>query len=472
MDAFMRESDAFAWYMEKDPVLRSTVVVVAWLEHSPGWDVLCAKVDRATRLVPLFRMRVVELPEWLATPRWSVDHEFDLSWHLRRIEVPDPRTFATVVDFARRQAMTAFDHSRPLWELTLIEHLAHDEAALVMKVHHSLTDGLGGMELARLLFDTEPGATPPAELPKEPADERLDPLTLAWESLARVGGRLAGYVAQRARAAVPSTLRAAIHPMTSLGETVETWRSIIRTVAPVRETLSPIMKARGLGRHLDVVEVGLEDLKRAAASAGGTINDGFMAAVTGGLRRYHERHGAPVEALRVTLPISIRTVDDPMGGNRITLMRFVAPVSDPSPEHRLVDLHRLCRRARSERSLAFTNAIAGTLNLLPAGAVRGILKQVDFLASDVPGFAFPVYLAGARLERYVAFGPTIGSSVNLTLLSYNGRCDVGVTVDTAAIPDHGVFIDCLREGFEEVLALGGDHDPARKPLHEPAVIAA
>ena len=105
--------------------------------------------------------------------------------------------------------------------------------------------------------------------------------------------------------------------------------------------------------------------------------------------------------------------------------------------------------------MPFTDAIAGPLNLMPSGVVGSMLKHVDFVASDVPGLTFLVYLAGAHVERYVAFGPTTGSSVNLTLLSYNGTCAVGVTIDTAAVPDPEVLVECLREGFEEVLGLGG-----------------
>ena len=98
-----------------------------------------------------------------------------------------------------------------------------------------------------------------------------------------------------------------------------------------------------------------------------------------------------------------------------------------------------------------------------------MLKHVDFVASDVPGFPFRVYLAGAPVERYVAFGPTIGASVNLTLMSYAGTCSVGMNIDIAAVPDPQVFADCMREGFEEVLLLGGEHEPVRLPLHDVAV---
>ncbi len=205
--------------------------------------------------------------------------------------------------------MTGFDRCRPMWEFTLIEHLVNGRAALVMKLHHSLTDGIGGMQLALLLFDVQQVAVPPGQMPDAPLGERPDGadmirgiVTRDLERVSRVGG-------QWARSAVPAW-RTARHPLSTVAVAMETTRSIGRTVAPLRETLSPIMKGQGLQRHLDMVEVGLDDLKRAAAAAGGTINDVFLAAVTGGLRRYHERHGTSVEGLRVTLPISIRTPDD------------------------------------------------------------------------------------------------------------------------------------------------------------------
>jgi WS/DGAT/MGAT family acyltransferase len=464
MDVFMRDSDAFSWYMERDAALRSTVVAVAWLDHSPDLHVLTEKLEQVTRMIPMFRQRVLEPPGRLATPRWTVDDGFDMSWHMRRIAAPAPHTPDTVIEFAADEAMTAFDRSRPLWKFTLIEQLEGGRAALVMKLHHSLTDGIGGMELALLLFDTERNPSRNDSMPPAPLGERLGTQQLVRESIAADFARVSDFVGSHAFTAVPAALHAARRPRHSFGEALETARSIGRTVAPVSRTLSPIMQDRGLGRRLDIVEVGLRDLKRSAATAGGTVNDGFMAAITGGLRRYHECHDTTVAKLRVTLPISIRKQDDPLGGNRITLIRFVVPVSEADPAVRIPEIDRLCRRARDERSLEFTNAIAGSLNLLPQAAVGAMLKHVDFLASDVPGFGFPVYLGGALMERYTPFGPTTGSAVNMTLLSYDGTCCVGVNMDTAAIPDGDVFMECLREGFDEVLALGGDYEPVRLPL--------
>lgn len=104
--------------------------------------------------------------------------------------------------------------------------------------------------------------------------------------------------------------------------------------------------------------------------------------------------------------------------------------------------------------MPYTNAIAGALNMLPRTYIGGLLKHVDFLASNVPGIRAPLYLTGARVEGFYAFGPTIGAALNVTLMSYCETCYLGVNVDTGAIPDPQVLMDCLRDGFEEVIAVG------------------
>ena len=181
--------------------------------------------------------------------------------------------------------------------------------------------------------------------------------------------------------------------------------------------------------------------------------DAFVAGVAGGLRRYHEKHGVSVGDLHLTMPISLRTDSDNMGGNRITLMRFDVPVGEADPAHRIEAIHARVKAVRDERSLPYTQLIAGALNMVPRWYIGSVLRHVDFLASDVPGVPVPVYLGGAAVRAQYAFGPTIGSAVNVTLLSYVDTCFLGIDVDAAAIPDYEVFHDSLVAGFDEVLAL-------------------
>jgi hypothetical protein len=170
----------------------------------------------------------------------------------------------------------------------------------------------------------------------------------------------------------------------------------------------------------------------------------------------------------VTLPISIRKDGDPAASNRITLQRFAVPLVPEDPAARIRAIGRRCRAARDERSLPHTNAIAGALNFLPSAIIGGMLKHVDFLASNVPGIDVPLYLGGARVTSNVAFGPTIGAALNATLLSYDGMCFVGITTDEAAVPDADVLLTHLAEGFDEVLTLAGRGGTARLPLRSGA----
>jgi diacylglycerol O-acyltransferase / wax synthase len=463
----MRDSDAFSWYMERDPLLRSTVVVVALLDRPPRWSTLVEKVERASHRIPLLRTRVEQPPFRLATPRWVPVADVDLSWHLRRVSLPSPGGWPALLDLARRAAVTAFDPARPMWEMTLVEGMPDGRAALVQKFHHALTDGVGGVQLAMELFDLERSPAPDTRPIPSEDHQQLSGLRLTLDDLAFDASRLLGLARAVPRAGVRAAATVARSPVGAATGAVRVVRSVARTVAPFSTTMSPVMRERRLARSFDVLEVPLDDLHRAAHAAGGHLNDAFLGGITGGLRRYHERHGSAVDRLRVTLPISLRGPADAPGGNHLTLVRFAVPAGTADPVQRMREIGAEVARWREEPSLELTQAIAATLNLLPPAVVGGMLKHVDFLASNVPGFPVPVYLAGARVEGYYPFGPTIGSSVNVTLLSYVDTCCIGVSCDAAAVPDPHVLAECLQEGFGEVLALAGEHAPVRLPARTP-----
>ena len=450
----MRASDAFSWYMERDPTLRSTVVATIWLDRAPDWDVLVARIDRISRSVPSLRQRVVEPLFRLTAPRWTYDPDFDLSWHLRRVTAPEPRTQDAVLQLARRSAMGAFDRDRPLWELTLVEGIRGRKAALIIKFHHSLSDGVGGMQMLTLMCDLQREPPDLGEMPPAPPGETLDLRAMVAGVIGSMAGRSASLALRGAEAAIPALVSYASNPVGQVRGAAAMARSVYRTAAPIFDTMSPIMRERAMTRRLAMMEVSLDDLKRAAKTADVTLNVAFLAAVTGGLRSYHERHDLAVGSLRVVMPINIRTEGDTGWGNRITLQRLTVPVGEPDPATRMRRLHHVTEAARNEPSLPVTDAIAGALNMLPAGYVGGILKHIDFVASNVPGTPVPIYVAGSKITGFFAFGPTIGASLNVTLLSYDGTCDIGINIDTAAVPDPDVLLGCLQEGFAEITALG------------------
>jgi WS/DGAT/MGAT family acyltransferase len=456
----MSDEDALMWNIEKDPILRSTIVAVAVLDRSPDWEQLRTRFDRATLLIPRLRQRVLSPPLRIGPPRWAYDTGFDLDYHMRRFRLAPPATRRTLLDTVGPIATASFDRARPLWEFTLIEGLEDDDneyAAMVLKVHHAITDGVGGMELLLHLVDFERDAPAPEDRPAVPPAERMSTASLVRDSLDHTRRRVLGVARRAPGAMLRGTANTIADVPAAARGTFDTVRSVGRTLAPASRPLSPVMTTRSLGRRLEAFDVPFDALKRAAKAADGSINDAFVAAVTSGLARYHERHGEPVDSLRMTIPISLRTASDAPGGNKFAPARFGVPVSAGDPREQMRAVGSLVREWRSEPALRMTGQLAFVLNRFPTAMTTALfgsmLKCCDFVATNVPGAPLPVYVGGARVERFYAFAPPTGASVNVSLISHCDLCCIGVVIDTAAVPDTDVLVQCLHDGFDDVTAL-------------------
>jgi WS/DGAT/MGAT family acyltransferase len=450
----MRATDAFTWAMETDPRLRSTVVSVVLLDRPPDWDEVRKRFDLIRRTLPMFRQRVVPSPPGIP-PRWEDYRDFDLDYHLRRATVPAPGTLDQVLEIARLAEMQDFDRARALWETTFVEGLENGGAAVICKFHHALTDGVGGVQIAMHLFDLSEEMYPREPMP--PAPEVAGPALLGgYRDAVRYDTGLLNSALTGAVSRVPRLMYDGVRrPVATIRSAATTAASVYRTVRPINRTGSPLATDRGLIRRLGVHQVPTRPLREVAHRCGGALNDAFVAGVAGGLRLYHEKHGVEVGDLHITMPISLRTKDDGIGGNRITLMRFDVPVGEADPAKRIAAIRQRTAAIRNERSLPYTQLIAGVLNLMPRWYIGSVLRHVDFVASDVPGVPVPVFLGGAPVRAQYAFGPTIGAAVNVTLLTYVDTCGLGLNVDTTAIPDYDVFHDAIVGGFDELLSLAG-----------------
>jgi hypothetical protein len=184
-----------------------------------------------------------------------------------------------------------------------------------------------------------------------------------------------------------------------------------------------------------------------------------VAAVAGGLQRYHAALGAPVEALRMTMPINVRTEETQgVAGNQFVPARFAVPMTIDDPIERMVAIRALVATQRGEPALALTQPLAAVLNRLPTsvttGVFGGMLRGVDFVTSNVPGAPIPLYAAGAEIVQQFPFGPLSGAAANVTLLSWLDQVCIGINVDPASVTDPAAFHACLADGFDEVIAAG------------------
>lgn len=460
--ADMSAWEAVMWRAEGDHRTRSAGVVVEILDTEPDWDRLVAAHDRWTQRIPRLRERVVAPSLPVVTPAWSPDPHFDLGYHLQHVRLPEGAALDDLYAIVSVLAARPLDGQRPPWEAMLVGGLPEGRAAYLFKGHHSLTDGLGMMQLldATHGHGPETGEVYPMSTPAPKRTESPSGL-LIRRLLSHTAAAPAGLARRAGRVAA----RLAADPVGTVTDAVRFGNSLHRMLTPAGASRSPILRDGGTAYRFTTVEVPLAGLKAAARAADGSVNDAFLAGLLGGMRRYHEMRGVRVDHLPMAIPVSLRTAEDPMGGNRFAAVQFAAPVGETDPRARMVAIHRFVADARTEPALGFVDLIAPLLSMLPGRALTGIAAQLtaanDLQASNLGGVGRTLYLAGAKVSRLYVVGPRPGVAAMVTMLSYEGTCCVGVNFDPDVITDASVFSRCLREGFDEVLDLAGERTRSR-----------
>lgn len=453
--------DSVMWGVEANPLLRSVIVVMLVLDKAPDMDVAHERVELMSLSVPKLRQRAVGNPLSTVAPRWETDPNFDLGYHLREYQVVDDGTMRPALEIAERMSEQDFDRYRPAWEVAIVNGLHDGKSAAIVKIHHAITDGVGGMAMAAFLFDL--GREPRTDLgpkPGAPAENALDPKGRLVAGMAYEGKSVISTVQALATGSFELAKRAAGSPKEFATDAVEFAKSTGRMLAPASEPMSPIMNERSLSSTFDYLERPLDSIKQAGKRNGGTLNDAYMAAVAGGLMRYHMRHDAAVPALRVNMPVNLRKPGDYStgGGNAWVPARFAVPMTTDDPVARIKEFHPLLLQARTEKALVLTTPAMRVLTDLPTPIATSISSDMmlgtDFAATNVPGPPVKVFIGGALVEDVLVFAPKGGAAINLAFFTYDKRGIVGINMDDKAIPDPEVMMECMNESFDEIAALG------------------
>lgn len=434
--SMMSSSDAIIWNIEADPHLRSTVMSVWELDSVPTPERMNANIERMVAAIPRLRQRV---EDGRPRPTW-VDTDVELDRHYVVRHLAENSTFDDALAEAQRWVGEPFDRNAPLWQLGLLTGLAGGRAAAVIKVHHSIADGMGMVLMLGAFTDLE--RDPPAQ-PTPTNVTELPVVRRPWSAIRRTGVRFASGGRALVRA-----------PFRTSRDAARTVRSAIRLVTPNRTPCSQLMTERSGDLRLDARAIPLPDVKAAGRACGATVNDVFVSIATDAIRRYHWRSGSRCERLRVHMPVNSRNPRTAgVVGNEFVPARVV--LQAPSGSTSVPDIGRQLEQLRDEPALHHINTVSATIQRLGRPISRwiigGMMKGVDVLASNVPGPPFPLYLAGSKVERFVAFGPPAGAALNITAFSYDGDLHFGITTDAASVTDRRLFLTCLDESIAELV---------------------
>jgi WS/DGAT/MGAT family acyltransferase len=474
----MTATEALMWSVERDPVLRSSFTNVTLLEHSPDVARLRGRVERSLKDAPRLRQRVHVPAGPLPVPEWVDDPQFDLDYHIRHVALPPPGRERQLLDLAALMAQDAFDPARPLWQFTVVDGLEGGRAALLAKLHHTVTDGVGGLRMSMSFIDLEANPAADGRAPRargndaepQPAHGAVDGADGGEGGPGRLVTELARHLG-RVPQAVSEAAELLSHPIGTgrdvAAQAVETARSFVRQAVVTDTSRSPLwVGRRSVGRHFDAMRVELEPLKRAARALGGTVNDAYVTAVAGGAGAYHRAKGVDPPELRMSMPISTRS-DRSSSGNAFVPARVLVPTDVEDPLERFALVHERLTAVKEERALGLANAFAGVLTGLPAPLLARLARQqvetVDFAASNLRGSPVDLFVAGARVASNHPMGPTAGTAFNVTVLSYRDSLDAGLVVDTAAVDDPELLRTCMARGLAEMAEVADSGEVARPP---------
>ncbi len=393
-------------------------------------------------LVPKLRQRACPGLLGQAPPAWLDYPDFDIAEHVRVWQLTPRATEEELRHLCAELMSVPLDRARPLWDLTFVEGLDDGRVALIERLHHSMADGLAAAELATVLLDLSPEASPVQEPPTpwHPAGA-----TRAWQAAADDLLRLGAFPVRAAKWYVGAIM----HPIRRTRELTDLARAFgtivtPRIVAPRSSLNGPITGARSV----DFVRLPLQDVHEVARSFHGTINDVLLTLVSGGMRALLTSRGELKETseLQVLVPVGQVNAEGRDLGNSVSALFVRLPVGFEDP----VDvLKAVSAEVGEDKRRHQALAAASFLRFLEPVPQDALAKGAGFLhyqpffnliVTNVPGPPVPLYALGARLVEAFPILPLVGNqSMAVAALSYEGQLNLGVLSDPVTCPDAAVF---------------------------------
>ena len=199
-----------------------------------------------------------------------------------------------------------------------------------------------------------------------------------------------------------------------------------------------------------------------------SLNDIVLAICAGALKRYLADYGCkPAKPLIAAVPVSLRSEGNTDLNNQVSVMLVSLATDISDPLERLAAIHESSSEGKKLTgnvkaaiptdfpSLGVPSLMSGLASLYGRSGLADKLPPMANVAiSNVPGPSFPLYFAGAKLATYFPVSiPGHGLALNMTVQSYNGSLEFGLTACRRAVPDVADLGDYVVAEHKKLLGL-------------------
>jgi WS/DGAT/MGAT family acyltransferase len=454
--------DSSFLHLERDSSHMHVAACAVFDGPVPAYSELVEQIEARLHLVPRYRQRLAFVPLSQGRPVWVDDPHFKAAYHVRHTALPRPGGDEELKRLAGRVFSQPLDRSRPLWELWLVEGLADGRFALLSKTHHALVDGVSGVDIATVLFDSSPDP-----LPVAPPEHDWAPRPLPTGAQLLADAMLERAVVPREIVrGVRATLRGPRAVLGRAGKALAGLGSMAWTGLQAAPP-SPFNVRIGPHRRFTWVAGNLSEYKAVKNALGGTVNDVVLAVVAGGLGRYMRLHGHITDdvELRAMVPVSVRAdVERGALGNRVAAMWVALPVGITDPIARLQALSAATRSAKGSGQAVGAEALTRLSGFAPptimaqAARLQARQRLFNLVVTNVPGPQHVLYVMGRELCALYPMVPLAeNTALGVAIMSYDGQLNYGLIGDYDAMADLETLADEFQSAFEELLAAAAAH---------------
>ncbi len=424
-----------------------------------------AMIGARMHLASVLTRKLAPMPFELSEPVWIEDEDIDVDYHVRSLTLRRPGTMAQLEQLIARLHSSLLDRSRPLWEMYVIEGLESGQVAFYSKAHHSGVDGKAGVELAKVLYDISPEVR---AVPAPRRTRRSGNYQLGVSELLQAAAANAAKQYRQLAEILPTAARA----FTTAAGVVASQRTP-QGERPLNLGLAPksiFNESITNQRSYTTMSLPMADVKALGKRVGGTVNTIVMAMCSIALQRFlKERRALPKEALIAMVPVSLRAEGDTSMNNQVSMVRVDLATDIDDLPGRFKAIHASSEAAKAvvrelKPVLGINVPITGSpwlmtglASLLGRSNLAGRLPAAgNVLISNVPGPPATLYLAGATMVHFFPVSiPYHGSALNITVQSYAGKLEFGLTACQRALSqdESHELIEHLKRALDDIEAL-------------------